>query len=127
MELVAIVTGLALLQAFMFAFQVGQARVKYDCPAPATSGPPEFERAFRVHMNTIEQLVLMIPSLWIFANFVRPDIAAGLGVVWIIARQIYRGAYIGDPSRRSMGFGLGALVLMVLLIGGMIGAVMRLI
>ena len=91
------------------------------------SGPPEFERAFRVHMNTIEQLVLMIPSLWIFANFVRPDIAAGLGVVWIIARQIYRGAYIGDPSRRSMGFGLGALVLMVLLIGGMIGAVMRLI
>ncbi len=127
MELVAIVTGLALLQAFMFAYQVGQARVKCDCPAPATSGPPEFERAFRVHMNTIEQLVLMIPSLWIFANYVRPDVAAGLGLVWIIARQIYRGAYIGDPSKRSMGFGLGALVLMVLLIGGMIGAAMRLI
>lgn len=126
MELVAIVTGLALLQAFMFAFQVGQARVKHDCPAPATSGPPEFERAFRVHMNSIEQLVLVIPSLWIFATYVRPDIAAGLGLVYVIARQIYRGAYLADPSKRSMGFGLGALVLMVLLIGGMIGAAMRL-
>jgi len=125
-ELVAIVTGLALLQAFMFAFQVGQARVKHDCPAPATSGPPEFERAFRVHMNSIEQLVLVIPSLWIFATYVRPDVAAGLGLVYVIARQIYRGAYIADPSTRSMGFGLGALVLMVLLIGGMIGAAMRL-
>jgi len=126
-ELVAIVTGLALLQAFMFAFQVGQARVKYDCPAPAMSGPPEFERAFRVHMNTIEQLVLVIPALWIFATYVRPDVAAGLGLVYVIARQIYRGAYISDPNKRSMGFGLGALVMMVLVIGGMIGAVMRLI
>ncbi len=127
MELVAIVTGLALLQAFMFAFQVGQARVKYDCPAPAMSGPPEFERAFRVHMNTIEQLVLVIPALWIFATYVRPDVAAGLGLVYVIARQIYRGAYISDPNKRSMGFGLGALVMMVLVIGGMIGAAMRLI
>jgi len=126
-ELVAIVTGLALLQAFIFAFQVGQARVKHDCPAPATSGPAEFERAYRVHMNTIEQLVLVIPSLWIFATYVRPDVAAGLGLVFVVARQIYRGAYIGDPSKRSMGFGLGALVLMVLLIGGMIGAAMKLI
>jgi len=124
MELVAIVTALALLQVFVFAFQVGQARVKTGVRAPAMTGAPEFERACRAHQNTIEQVVIFVPALWMFANYVRPDIAAGLGIVFIIARQIYRGAYIADPAKRSMGFGLGALAMMILLVGGLVGAVM---
>lgn len=127
MEYVAIVTALALLQVFIFAFQVGSARVKYGVSAPAMSGSPEFDRAFRVHENTVEQLIIFVPSLWMFAYFVRPDIGAGIGLVFIIARQIYRSAYISDPAKRSMGFGLGALAMMTLLVGGLIGAVMNLL
>jgi glutathione S-transferase len=112
---------------FIFAFQVGSARVKYGVSAPAMSGSPEFDRAFRVHENTVEQLIIFVPSLWMFAYFVRPDIGAGIGLVFIIARQIYRSAYLGDPAKRSMGFGLGALAMMILLVGAMIGAVMKLL
>ena len=126
MELVAIVTALALLQAFFFAFKVGQQRVKHGINAPATTGNDEFERAFRVHANTIEQLVLVVPGLWMFAHFVDARIAAGIGVVYIIARFIYRNAYIGDPKNRTAGFGIGALCMGVLVIGGAIGAAMDL-
>jgi uncharacterized MAPEG superfamily protein len=123
-ELVAIVTALALLQVFVFSFQVGQARVKYGVNAPAISGAPEFERVFRVHQNTIEQLVIFIPSLWLFATYWRADVAAGIGLLFIIGRQIYRGAYVADPAKRSMGFSIGALAMTILLLGGLAGAVM---
>jgi glutathione S-transferase len=127
MEYVVIVTTLALLQVFVFAVQVGQARVKTGTKAPATSGPPEFERAFRVHENTVEQLIIFIPSLWMFAYFVRPDIGAGIGMIFVVARQIYRAAYIKDPDKRGPGFSLGALATVVLLLGGLIGAVMSIL
>ena len=126
MEYVAIVTGIALLQVFVFSFQVGKARETTGTPAPAMSGPPEFERAFRVHQNTVEQLIIFIPALWMFANYVRPDVAAGLGLVFVVGRQIYRGSYIGDPSKRTLGFATGALSMMVLVIGSIVGAVMSL-
>ncbi len=127
MEYVAIITGLVLLQTVWFAIQVGTARGKYDCPAPATSGAPEFERANRVHMNTIEQLVILLPALWMFAYYVRPDVAAGLGLVFLIGRQIYRSAYLGDPSKRSAGFSIGMLAMLALLVGSIVGAGMKLL
>lgn len=127
MELVAIVTALALLQVFVFAIQVGQARVKHGVNAPATSGPPEFERVFRVHENTVEQLIIFVPSLWLFATYWRADVAAALGVVFIIGRQIYRSAYIGDPAKRSAGFSIGAIAMTILLLGGLVGAVMAML
>ena len=123
MEYVAIVTTLALLQVFMFAIQVGQQRVKHDVKAPATSGPPEFERAFRAHQNTIEQLIILVPALWIFASYWRADIAAVLGFAFIVGRQLYRNAYMNDPDKRSLGFGIGAMATGVLLIGGLVGAI----
>jgi glutathione S-transferase len=126
-ELVAIVTALALLQVFVFAIQVGQARVKHGVNAPATSGPPEFERVFRVHENTVEQLIIFVPSLWLFATYWRADVAAALGVVFIIGRQIYRSAYIGDPAKRSAGFSIGAIAMTILLLGGLVGAVMAML
>ncbi len=122
MELIAIVSGLALLQAFIFAFQVGKARATHEVSAPAITGHPDFERTFRVHQNTVEQLIIFIPGLWMFGYYVNAEIGAGIGLLFIIARQVYRGAYLGDPKNRGKGFGLGALCMMVLLIGGMIGA-----
>jgi uncharacterized membrane protein YecN with MAPEG domain len=126
-ELLVIVTSLALLQVFVFAIQVGSARVKYGVNAPATSGAPEFDRAFRIHQNTLEQPIIIIPSMWMFAEFWRADVAAGVGLVFVIGRQIYRAAYIKDPASRSMGFSIGAMATVVLLLGALVGAVMSLL
>jgi glutathione S-transferase len=126
LEWIAIVTGLAVLQAFYFAFQVGQAREKHGVNAPAMAGHEEFERVCRIHSNTIEQLVIYLPGLWIFGYYVDARIGAGIGLLFIIGRFVYRGAYLGDPKKRSAGFGIGALSMVVLVVGGMIGAGMDL-
>ncbi len=126
MELSAIVTGLAVLQSFFFAFQVGQARQKHGIDAPAISGNPDCERAFRIHANTIEQLIVFLPGLWMFGYYVNAQVGDGIGVLFIIGRFVYRSAYLGDPKSRSAGFGIGALTMVVLVVGGMIGAGMKL-
>jgi hypothetical protein len=121
------VTCLILIQAFVFAIQVGQQRVKHGINAPAITGAPEFERAFRVHQNTLEQLIILIPALWIFASYWQAEVAAGIGFVFVIGRQIYRSAYLRDPAGRSAGFGIGAAATFILLLGGLAGAVMSLL
>lgn len=122
MELVAVVTSLALLQVFVFALQVGQQRIKHGVHAPAISGHPEFERAFRVHQNTVEQIVIFVPSMWMAAYFWSAAIAAGAGIAFIIGRQVYRNSYVKDPGKRSAGFGIGAAATMTLLIGSLVTA-----
>lgn len=117
MAYVALVTVIALLQFFWFGWRVGRARTKYGVPAPATSGHEVFERYFRVQMNTLEQLVIFIPSAWIFAHFVSPTTAAGLGVVFIVGRAIYAETYIRNPKRRALGFALTAFANLGLMIG----------
>lgn len=126
MELIAIVTGLAVIQCFVFAFLVGKARVKHGIAAPAMSGQPEFDRAFRVHANTVEQLVIFLPGLWMFGYYVHELTGAVLGVLFIIGRFVYRNAYLADPMQRSMGFGISALSMGALVLGGMIGAAIKL-
>jgi uncharacterized membrane protein YecN with MAPEG domain len=123
MPYVAIVTVLALLEFFWFSVRVGKAREKFGIAAPATSGNDIFERHFRVHMNTQEQLVLFLPALWIFAYFISPLWAAGLGVVFIVGRVIYANAYVRDPKSRSLGFGMSALPTFILLAGILVWAV----
>ena len=127
MEAIAIVTVLAALQVFWFAFMVGSARVKSGVSAPACSGPPEFERANRVHQNTLEQFVLVVPAMWVFGIYVHDLIAAGLGLLFVVGRFVYRSAYLKDPKTRSAGFGIGAVAFAVLAIGGLIGAGMNLL
>ena len=122
MELVYFVTVLALIQFFTFGIAVGQARRKYDVPAPAMSGNPDFERVQRVQINTMEQLVMFVPSLWMFAHLVSPLWAAGLGLVFIVGRALYSAGYRKAANKRSLGFALSALPVMVLLIGSLIAS-----
>jgi glutathione S-transferase len=117
MPFVAIVTVLALLQFFWLSLQVGRARGRYGVAAPATTGNEVFERHFRVHMNTLEQLVMFLPALWIFAAYISPLWAAALGVVFILGRAIYAMSYVRDPKTRSLGFGLTFLPTFAMLIG----------
>jgi len=124
MELVAIVTILALGQFVLFSIQVGSMRGKHGVKAPAMSGHPEFERMFRIQQNTMEQLVVFVPTLWIFAQYVDSQWAAGLGLVFIIGRFVYRSSYLKDPAKRSMGFTITFLPTAVMLVWGLI-AVLR--
>ncbi|MCH8249580.1 MAG: MAPEG family protein [Proteobacteria bacterium] len=109
MEAVVIVTVLALAQYMFFGVQVGAARQKSGVKAPATTGETQFECVNRVHQNTLEQLIVFIPALWIYAHYVDPLWGAGIGVVYLIGRFVYRAAYLKDPSTRTLGFSLSYL------------------
>jgi glutathione S-transferase len=123
MPLVHIVVGLALAQFLFFCFAVGKARGTYKVAAPATTGNEMFERYFRVQMNTLELLVVFLPSILLFGQYFGSYIATALGVIYLIGRMIYFTSYVKDPKSRSMGYGLSALPVMVLLAGALIGAI----
>ena len=123
MSLVQIVMGLALIQYMYFGYQVGGARERLGVKAPAITGNEQFERYFRVQQNTLELLVVLLPSLWMFANYLSPPTAAALGGVYLIGRFLYSVGYVKDPAKRSAGFGLSFLPIAALLLGGLYGAV----
>jgi glutathione S-transferase len=127
MALVEIVTVLALLQFIYFGVLVGRARERFGVKAPAISGHEMFERHFRVQMNTLELLVVFLPALWLATAFVAARWAAVLGAVYLIGRFVYLRAYVTEPSKRSIGFALTSVPILVLLAIDLIGAVGRLI
>jgi uncharacterized membrane protein YecN with MAPEG domain len=106
MDWVNMIAILALLQFIYFGILVGKARGKYNIDAPAVSGHPEFERYYRVQMNTLEMLVFFLPTLYLFAEYVSPVIGAVLGAIYLIGRFLYQRSYVKDPKTRSLGFGL---------------------
>ena len=118
-SLVAIVTLLALILYFMMGLRVGQARTTHKIVAPAVSGHPEFDRAFRVQANTLEWLPTFIVSLWLFAIYWNDRAAALIGVVWIIGRILYMTSYSKDAATRGPGFGIQALATGVLQFGAL--------
>jgi glutathione S-transferase len=123
MALVNLIVALALLQFFAFATAVGRAREKYNVPAPATTGNEVFERYFRVQMNTLELLVMFVPGIWMFGFYVSARVAVGLGALYLVGRCVYYFAYVKDPRRRSLGYGLSAGPVAALVIGALVGAV----
>jgi len=125
MELVATVILLALLQYIYFAVLVGKAREKYGVNAPATTGHETFERYLRVQMNTMELLVVLIPSMVIFAIYIDSQAAALIGGVFIVGRMIYLKSYVEDPSTRTMGFTFSILPCLILSVGGLIGTFLK--
>ncbi len=123
---IVLVTLAALLLYFYMGTLVAGARQKHNIPAPAMSGNPDFERTFRVQMNTLEWLPIFLPTLWMCGMYWDDRIVAAVGVVWIVGRVMYMQGYIKAANQRSMGFGVQALAALVLLIGAAVGAVMNL-
>jgi uncharacterized MAPEG superfamily protein len=122
MELIAVVTILALLEYTVFGALVGVHRNRSGVQAPAISGEAIFERHFRVHQNTLEQLIVFIPALWIFGRFVSAPIGALLGLLFIVGRAIYQRGYVADPAKRSTGALVTFATNAILLLGGLVGA-----
>ena len=124
MEAVTIVAALVLIEYMVIVRFAGAARGLYGVPAPAMTGHPIFERWARVQGNTVEQLVIFFPGLWMFSRYVNPEVAAGLGVVFLIGRALFARGYIADPAKRGPGFVLSYLANAVLVLGGLVGAIL---
>jgi glutathione S-transferase len=123
LALPALMTLLAVLWYIVTAFQVGRARVKYKIDAPTMTGHPALERAIRVQMNTLEQFAAFLPAMWIYAWFGNPRWAAIACAVWILGRIIFAVGYWEDEKKRSLGFGISFMALLLVWIAALVSVV----
>jgi glutathione S-transferase len=119
----AAATLLALLLYLVLTMVVGRARTKYAIKAPAVTGNENFERAYRVQMNTVEQMVFFLPALWLYALLLSDKGAAVGGLIWVIGRAIYAVSYLGDPAKRGPGMMISMLSQTGLFLGAVYGLV----
>lgn len=115
------ITLLTVLLMFGLTFNVGRARGKYQVKAPAVSGNELFERAYRIQLNTIENVLMFLPALWMYAIFIGDKGAGDSGVIWLIARVWYAIAYQLNPAKRGPGFLISILVITGLWAGAAFG------
>lgn len=120
-------TALALLLYSYMGIRVAKAHQTYGITPPAMTGNADFERIYRVQMNTTEWLPIFLPVLWLFAVYHSDKIAAFAGLVWTIGRILYMNGYIKEAGKRSLGFSIQAFVCLFLLAGVIVGAVRSLI
>lgn len=125
MEWINLVALLALVQYLLFGALVGRARGKYGVHAPATTGNEVFERYYRVQMNTLELIVVLLPAMWIASAYWDPRWVAAAGAVYLIGRIVYLRAYARDPGSRALGFVLSAAPISVLLVAALIGVLLN--
>jgi glutathione S-transferase len=109
------------------ATRVPVARKKFEVQLPAITGHPDFERVFRAHQNTLEWMPIFLPSLWLCAIYLSDVGAAVLGIVWIVGRAMYYTGYAHSVEKRVPGFFVQFMACLVLLIGAIVGMVMRFI
>jgi len=115
MSYVVLVSSLLLIQYTFFSMRAGLARVKADIKAPAMSGDENFERNLRVQINTLEQLIITLPAMWVCAIYFNATVAAILGFAFLIGRFIYSATYISNPASRAPGMIIGFLANMALI------------
>lgn len=122
MAAVTAIAMLALIEYLYFGIEVGRARARSGLQAPAVTGDPAFERAFRAHYNTLEQLVVFLPALFAAGYYLHELFAVAAGVAFLIGRALYFRSYVADPARRGPGFIIGFLANVALVAGALVGA-----
>jgi glutathione S-transferase len=119
----ALVTLLAIIGYFGLGLQVARARAKYGVKPPAITGHPDFERVFRVQMNTLEWMPIFLPALWLAALYGNDPVAAAVGAVWIAGRALYMQGYMQAAEKRETGFFVQALATGILWVMALIGVI----
>jgi|GEM_PF-44621 len=127
MAYATVIAMLALIEYFYFGIQVGGARARTGVQAPAVTGNPEFERFFRAHQNTLEQLIIFLPALYAAAIYVHELYAVAAGVVFLIGRMLYFRTYTADAEKRGPGMIITVLANLLLVLGALIGALLIII
>ena len=122
MTLIDIVAMTAVLQYLFFGGLVSRARSRYGIKAPAIVGHEQFERVYRVHVNTLELLVAFLPALYAAGRYWPSAVIAGIGVVYVTGRMLYWHAYVRNPSGRRLGFILSAAPVLGLVLAAVVGA-----
>jgi uncharacterized membrane protein YecN with MAPEG domain len=127
MAYVTVIAMLALIEYLYFGMQVGGARGRTGVQAPAVSGDPEFERVYRAHQNTLEQLIIFIPALFATAYYANEIYAVAAGVAFLIGRALYFRTYAKDAEKRGPGMLITAVANIALIAGGLIGALIAIL
>ncbi len=125
MEFSFIIILVALIQYQAFGLRTGIARGKYAVPPPKCTVNDTWERIFRVHQNTMEQLVVFVPAQLLFSYYVSARWAILPGVAFLIARQTYSHMYLKNPMKR--GFAFTFMINAVLVIGSLIGVIVSVV
>ena len=115
---------LAVLQYIVFGTLVAKARETYGVKAPAITGDEQFERRYRAHANTLELLVVLVPSAYASAHYWPGWVVALAVLVFLVGRLVYWRAYITEPSTRSLGFTLSILPIIALTLSALAAVVM---
>ncbi|BAZ21955.1 MAPEG family protein [Kalymmatonema gypsitolerans NIES-4073] len=123
----SLITALTLLLYLVITINVVRARIKYKVLPPQMTGNPYFERVLRVQQNTLEQLVLFLPGLWLFSFYVNPLWGALLGAVWLVGRIVYAWGYYQAADKRRIGFSISSISGILLLLGSLFGIILSLV
>ena len=121
----ALVTLLAIAFYFFLSTRVARARGKFGVKLPATTGNPDFERVYRVQMNTLEWMPIFLVTLWLCAIYLNDIAAAAIGLVWIAGRALYYVGYSHATEKRLPGFFIQGIACIALFIAALVGVIMH--
>ena len=127
MHWAALITVIALIEYMIFQGFTGAARQKGGVPAPKVVGDENYERWYRVQLNTVEQFAVFLPALWICAYFGASTTVLVAGGAMVVGRPLYAMGYVSDPSKRTVGFLLGFFANVALILRAAWSAVMSVI
>ncbi len=85
------------------------------------TGHPDFERANRVHVNTLENLIIFIPAVWIFATLRQRALGGGARVRLRRRARVVRRRLPQAADKRGVGAGITGIVDIVLVVGALVG------
>ncbi len=123
--LTSLATILALIVLTVLSAMVSLARGKYKVAAPATTGHPDFERCYRVHANTVEQIVMLVPVLWLCAFWVGDPWAGLGGLIWSLGRAVYARGYFRDPAQREIGYYITVVPVITMMVAVIVAIAMK--
>ena len=124
MEPLVLVLMLILLQTLYFGIEVGRAHQRLGIEAPAVSGDDLFDRYFRAHQNSLEQLIIFLPAVLVTAYLGYSITCIVCGVFYLLGRAIYFRSYVKEPKKRTLGFVLSFFSSVILIMTSLVSSLL---